>query len=183
MMLDRRRAQLLVIDMQERLLPAMAGTETVLERSRIVVAAAQRLEVPILFTEQYPRGLGHTDPNLLETALEPPVLEKVTFSAARTREMAELVELRRDAGRDQLVIVGIEAHVCVLQTALDFAERTLSVAVVADATSSRKDSDRSCGLGRLEKNGVAIVTSEMVVFEWLGAAGTPEFKDLSALLK
>ena len=104
----------------------------------------------------------------------------MNFSCAETPSIADAVAA---SGRTQLVLCGIEAHVCVLQTALGFAARGLGVAVAWDATASRRASDRALAADRLRQAGVVLVSTEMVLFEWLGRAGTPEFKDMLALIK
>jgi nicotinamidase-related amidase len=132
-----------------------------------------------MVSEQYPQGLGHTDARLTlpEGAA---VFAKTAFSAAR--DPAILTHLG-GLGRRQVVLCGMETHVCVLQTALGLQAPDRDVAVVADAVASRHAERRLLGLERLRDEGVAIVDSEMVVFEWLGAAGTPEFKELSRLIR
>lgn len=180
MLLSAARSCLVVVDVQERLAPAIANAEAVVARVSIVMRAAQRLGIPILVTEQYPKGLG---PSVAAVAaLAPPgaTVSKVHFSSAAEPEFASRVEA---LDRDQLVVVGMEAHVCVLQTALGLAESGYRVAVVADAVGSRREQDRALALERMRAAGLTIVSSEMVVFEWLHRAATPEFKEVSALIK
>jgi isochorismate hydrolase len=184
MLIDRDKSQLLIVDVQEKLLPAMSNPERVVTVCMRLIKAAHRLGVPITCSEQYPKGLGPTaEP--LRTALEDAgaVIEKDTFSCLRSDSLRErLHELRRQ-GRPQIVIGGIEAHVCVAQTAIDLEEQGFESFVVADAVDSRAKSSRRLALARLAKSGADVVDSEMVVFEWLGRAGTPEFKELHALVK
>ncbi len=180
MLLDRQRSLLFIVDIQERLAPAVAGADAVIDRARILVEAANRLGVPVVASEQYPQGLGHTDQrlrSLLEGAL---TLSKVAFSAAGDPEIARRVAAQ---GRDQIVIAGMEAHVCVLQTALAYRDTGREVAVVADAVGSRLPERKALALERMRGHGIELVDSEMVLFEWLGAAGTPEFKELSQLIR
>jgi isochorismate hydrolase len=184
MLIARDKSQLLIVDVQNKLLPAMAEPQRVVERCVRLVRAARTLGVPITFSEQYPQGLGQTvEP--LRTALEDggAVVSKVEFSCLKSDELRErLNDLRRE-GRPQVVIGGIEAHVCVAQTAIDLEEQGFESFVVADAVDSRAKSSRRLALARLAKSGADVVDSEMVVFEWLGRAGTPEFKELHALVK
>ncbi|HWA45967.1 MAG TPA: hydrolase [Hypericibacter adhaerens] len=184
MLVQRERACLLIIDMQERLLPAMAGLEPLLHQAGILIRAAKRLDLPILVSEQYPKGLGPTDPalrGLLGNEVSP--LPKTHFSCADDPGLkAELLALA-EQGRDQAVILGVEAHVCVLQTALGLPQLGLAPFVVADAVASRRPESRQLALDRMARDGVEIVTTEMMLFEWLGQAGTPEFKELSALIR
>jgi isochorismate hydrolase len=184
MLISRDKSQLLIVDVQEKLLPAMADPERVVASCVRLVKGAHTLGIPITYSEQYPRGLGPTvEP--LRAALEyaGAVIEKVEFSCLKSDALRErLHELRRQ-GRPQVVIGGIEAHVCVAQTAIDLEEQGFEAFVVADAVSSRAKTSRRLALARLAKSGADIVDSEMVLFEWLGKAGTPEFKALQALVK
>jgi len=172
---------LFVVDVQARLLPAMADPAGVLARTALLMRAARRLGVPLLVTEQYPQGIGRTVPELAALATPEETVEKIHFSCAA--EPAVRDQLRLLAPRCQAVLCGIEAHVCVLQSALGLAAEGWCVAVVADAVGSRRDADRDAGLARLAASGVTVATSEMVAFEWLDRAGTPEFRDLLKLIK
>ena len=180
MLLDRQRSCLLMVDVQDRLLSAMADRERLVANCAVLLKAAGRLGVPILLSEQYPKGLGPTAPALAQLVPEGPAVEKSEFSCAAAPGYAERLKA---TGRDQLVVAGIEAHVCVLQTALQFRELGYPVFVVADAVSSRKPESVALALARMRDAGVEAVTTEMVLFEWLGRAGTPEFKELSALIR
>jgi nicotinamidase-related amidase len=180
MLLDRCRSVLFIVDMQARLAPAMEGAEAILARTRILLEAASRLEIPIVVSEQYPQGLGHTDERLLPLPESARVLPKLAFSAARDPAIREHLDR---LGRPQVVLAGMETHVCVLQTALGLREAGHEVAVVADAVGSRLPERRELGLARMRARGVEVVDSEMVVFEWLGEAGTPVFRELSRLIR
>ena len=184
MLLSRDKSQLLIIDVQGKLLGAIAGKDRVVERCVRLVRAARLLDVPITLSEQYPQGLGPTvDPIREAIANAGFVGDKVEFSCLRSAPLRErLHELRRQ-GRPQAVIAGIEAHVCVLQTAIDLEAQGFEAFVVADAIGSRAKGSRKRAIARLAKAGVDIVYSEMVLFEWLARAGTPEFKELQALIK
>ncbi|MGB2933005.1 MAG: hydrolase [Methyloceanibacter sp.] len=184
MLLDRDKSQLLIVDVQEKLLPAVSDPERVVERCVRLVRAARRLEIPITFSEQYPSGIGPTVAPLRE-ALDyaGAVLEKVEFSCMKNGPLRERLHELRRKGRPQVVIGGIEAHVCVAQTAIDLEEQGFESFVVADAVSSRAKASRRLALARLLKAGADIVDSEMVLFEWMGKSGTPEFKELHALVK
>lgn len=180
MLLERDRSVLFVVDIQARLAPAIAGAEAVVARARLLLEAAGRLGVPVVVSEQYPKGLGHTDERLLPLPEGAHVLPKTAFSAAR--DAAILAHLAR-LGRPQVVLTGMETHVCVLQTALGLKREGYEVAVVADAVGSRLPERRALGLERMRSHGVDVVDSEMVLFEWLGEAGTPAFKSLIGLIK
>ncbi len=172
---------LVVIDMQERLVPAMQAPARTIRNARVLVTAADELGVPVLMTEQYPKGLGHTVPELAKAAAaEARILPKMHFSCMEDEGFAEAF---RATGRRQAVIAGMEAHICVVQTAAGLMSEGVEVFVVTDATSSRTlESEKAC-LDRLQALGAGIVTTEMVVFEWLGQAGTPAFKTLLPLIK
>jgi len=180
MLIERQRSCLLVIDIQERLITAIHEAARVVANTAVLLKAASRLGVPVLFSEQYPKGLGPTVPDLARFQPAAGPLIKSEFSCAQAPGYEDRL---RATGRDQLVLTGIEAHVCVLQSALGFRERGYPVFVVADAVSSRRPDSAALALERLRGGGISIVTTEMVLFEWLGRAGTPEFKELSALIR
>ncbi len=180
MLLDRIQSQLLVVDVQERLLPALHAPSPVVERCAILLQAAHRLGIPATISEQYRKGLGATDARILAVQGDAPLLEKMHFSCADDPAIAARI---KNAARPHVVLCGVEAHVCVLQSALGFQATGLSVAVVADAVTSRKTESVALALSRLRHAGVLVVNTEMVVFEWLNIAGAPEFKDLSKLIK
>jgi len=151
----------------------------VIRNAGILMQAAARLGVPMLVSEQYPQGLGPTVAELRNLAPAEAIQPKVAFSCADDPDLRrKLVDLKRP----QVIVCGIEAHVCVLQTAMGLSDQ-LSPIVVADATSSRTNANREAALARLRAGGVPIATTEMVLFEWLGRAGTPEFKELSRLIR
>lgn len=181
-LLDPERSLLVFIDVQERFASAIADLPGVAARTALLAKASARLGIPVLATEQYPKALGKTLPVLAEVL--PPttqVFEKMAFSAFDVPAFAEAV---RESRCSQVLLCGVETHVCVLQTALDaLANLDAQVCVVKDAVASRHSSDRDAGLERMAMAGVHLVTAEMVVFEWLRKAGTPEFKELQALVK
>jgi nicotinamidase-related amidase len=180
MLIKADRSCLLVIDIQERLLPATFGPGTVTGNCGILLEAAGILGIPVLASEQYPKGLGHTVPEIGARLPEGSVVEKLHFSCVGEDGFC----LRFDGlGRSQAVVVGMEAHVCVLQTVLDLLGRGTEVFVVADATSSRTPDNHRLAMDRMRAAGARIVSTEMVVFEWLAKAGTAEFKAISKLVK
>jgi len=180
MLLDADKSVLCVIDVQQRLTPAMAEPEQVIARSELLMTAAARLGVPVLVSEQYPKGLGPTVEPLAKLAPDGATYPKVHFSCTDDPGYRAGLDA---SGRRQAVLTGIEAHVCVLQTALGAKAAGYEVAVVADAVSSRDPANKALALERLAANGIEIVTSEMVVFEWMKQAGTEAFKALSPLIK
>jgi len=180
MLIRAQESVLIVVDLQERLVPAVEAPETTVRNAGILIQAAKRLDVPVVVSEQYPKGLGPTVPELKILSDGCQVFDKTDFSCA---DDAAIEKAINDIGRRQMIIAGTEAHVCVLQTAGRLLERGFEVFVVADAASSRAVADRDLAFQRLSAAGAALVSTEMVVFEWLGRAGTPEFKDLQALIK
>ena len=171
---------LLMIDVQERLLPAMHDRDAVLRNGAILLKTAARLEIPVLISEQYPRGLGPTVAELRSLANAEAAVGKLCFSCHGEPALRDRIAAQ---GREQIVIFGIEAHVCVLQSALDFRTAGKAVFVVADAVSSRVSANRRLALARMRQEGVRIVSTEMVLFEWLRRAGTDEFREISGLIK
>lgn len=184
MRMNRANAQLLIIDIQEKLVPAVLDHEQLIATASRLIAIARRLEVPITVSEQYPRGLGPTVQPVKEALGNAAVfIDKMHFSCVREDGLRARFEALREGGRDQIVVAGMEAHVCVAQTVLDLLEADFQVFIVADAVSSRRARDAETALRRLEAQGAVPVTSEMVMFEWLDKAGTPEFRELQRLIK
>ena len=179
----REASALLIIDAQTRLAAAMPDFERrrVLRSSRILIGAAKVLCIPILHTEQYPRGLGETEPELAASLKgSAQRLEKTAFSCcgAEGFDAAACAD-----GRTQWILCGMEAHVCVLQTALELRSRGLEVFVVEDGVCSRSAANRDNALARLRQSGVVISNTESVLFEWLRDANHPQFKALSGLIR
>lgn len=176
MLLDANESFLLVVDMQEKLMPLIHQSKVLVEYSNWLIDIAKELSVPILCTEQYPKGLGTTIADVKSHLSNVPVVEKVEFSVARSAACLEAVKSFR---KKQVVIIGIEAHVCILQTAIDLLSEFEEVYVVADAVSSRSLRDVEFAIARMRDVGVEILTREMVVFEWLDKSGTKQFKTIS----
>ena len=179
MHLDAARSLLMVVDLQARLTPAIPGIATLIDRAGLVLAAAGRLGVPVLVTEQYPQGLG---PTVLELALPEgtTVLPKTAFSAVADSAIEAFLQ---QADRGQIVLFGTEAHVCVLQTALGLIAKGYAVFVVADAVGSRREESKRLALDRLRQAGAIVVDAEMVAFEWLREADTTDFRALIGKIK
>jgi len=167
---------LLIIDIQEKLLPHVQDHDALVKHTAWLMQIASELKVPMLVSEQYPRGLGPTVEALRDLAPADVFMDKIHFSCVDAPEcLPRLAETKRE----QFVLTGIEAHVCVLQTALGLIRKGHEVFVVADAISSRGADDVTFALARMRQEGVRIVSREMVAFEWLHKSGTPEFKDIS----
>ncbi|MSR51087.1 MAG: hydrolase [Planctomycetaceae bacterium] len=169
---------LLVVDMQEKLLPKIMQADEVIRNASFLVNAAKVLGVPVLGTEQYPKGLGPTVEPIRGMLTK--VWEKQTFSAVG--EGGALEYLKSDA-RIKLVVVGIEAHICVMQTVLDLLNQGFHVFVCVDAVSSRYAIDVKIALKRMQQAGAIMVTAESCVYEWLETAANPAFKEISAMVQ
>ena len=169
---------LLVIDVQEKLVPMIFDAATLVRNIGFLVDAARLLGMPVQCTEQYPRGLGATVPELADKLPERP--DKVAFSSCAVPSIVKTVH--REA-RPKIVLCGIESHVCVLHTALDLLAQDFRVYVAVDAVGSRYRIDHDIALRRLERVGAILTTSEMCVFEWIGGAGHPQFKAISQLIQ
>jgi nicotinamidase-related amidase len=177
MLLTAESTVVLLIDLQERLMPAIHDGEVVVARAVRLAEAARLLEVPIRATEQYPAGLGRTVPQLAEYPQA--VLAKTAFSATADPGFHALLP----SGVSQIVVAGCEAHVCVLQTVLGLLPHGHHVLLAADAVGSRDPDDRAAAIARARQHGAEIVTSEMVLFEWLRDARHPRFREVHKLLK
>ncbi len=176
--LDRRTAALIVVDVQERI-DAVMGRGDHRPRIQFLARTFRYLGLPVLMTEQYPRGLGATVPEIAEACAAPP-LEKMTFSCVEDDGFRSAL---RETGRRQLVVVGIEAHVCVAQTVLDLLHAGYQVHVPHDAVSSRRTADRRSALHRLARAGAIVTSTESCVFELLHHCGDEDFRWVSRALK
>jgi nicotinamidase-related amidase len=182
-LLQRDSTVLAVIDMQERLLNAFAADarSLVIHNTAILVEAATIFGIPILVTEQYPRGLGPTVADVrgrLPAGVMP--IEKLVFSCGRSPEFRAALDA---VGRHDVLLSGVEAHVCALQTTIDLLNAGYRVHVAADAVRSRRDLDWEKGLAMMEKAGANVGTTEMFLFQLLERAGTDEFKQIAKLVK
>lgn len=174
MLLTAAGSVLLLVDFQQRLVPVIHDGETVVARAVRLAEAAQLLGVPVCVTEQYPAGLG---PTVTELSSYPQnVVTKTRFSGAADPTLLP------PAARE-VVVAGVEAHVCVLQTVAELLESEHRVVVVADAVGSRDPADRDAALERMRGHGAEVVTSEMVLFEWLRDSTHPRFREVQKLLR
>lgn len=180
--LDSEKAALVVIDVQDRLCQAM--DEKVLRKLTknvgILLESAVELKIPVLFTEQYVKGLGKTLPELQEKAADAPCFEKMTFSCCG---IPEFVEALKNSGRTQIVITGMETHVCVLQTVIELRQAGFTVHLVKDAVMSRDKRNWQTGIEAMVLCGAVPTCTESVVFQLLKVAGTDSFKKLSKLVR
>ncbi|MGB0748914.1 MAG: hydrolase [Magnetospiraceae bacterium] len=171
---------LVIVDVQKNLLPVMSQADAVLGNLVRLVKGAHRLGVPVIASEQYPKGIGPTVDDLRGLPGFETVIEKMTFSClGETNFVKQFAAI----ARPRVILAGIESHVCVLQTAFDFIGVDAHVCLVADAVDSRAPENKAHALERMRNAGAEIVTTEMVLFEWMRVAGTPEFKEISALIK
>ena len=178
--LTRAKAGLVVVDVQERLLPAIFEQQRVVQNIVRLIQGAAILQVPIFATEQYRKGLGRTVPEVAAAVPGFAPMEKLAFSACGAEGFVPALKSRQVS---EAILCGIEAHVCVSQTCLDLLDRGFRVFVAADAVSSRTQENYRFGLDRMRAAGAVIVSTEMVLFELLERAGTDEFKQILALVK
>jgi nicotinamidase-related amidase len=182
--LDPQRSVLMVVDVQAKLAAAMpqAAMDRLLSNTLVLLEAARILGVAVLASEQYPKGLGPTVEPIAERlramGVEP--IDKVAFDASAEPRIARGLA---DRSPRSVVVTGMETHICVFQTARDLARRGLEVHVVADAVASRREENRGLGLTLCERSGALVTPTETVVFDWLGRAGTEEFKAISKLVR
>lgn len=178
--LNAQDALFLVIDVQEKLVK-MLEKDTVGAKTSILAATSNALDIPTIVTEQYPQGLGSTI-EVVKTKLSPSTsyFEKTSFSALGNPEVIEAIE---KSGKKQIIICGIESHVCVLQSAIDLTNKGYEVFVVKDACASRNKYEFKLAMERLKEAGAIITCVEMVIFELLGSSKHPKFKELQGLIK
>ncbi len=197
MLIDAQASQLVLIDLQAKLMPAMHGGADVIANALRLAQAAQLLRVPVSLTEQYPEGLGVTVPELAQWASQP--LVKTAFSAVdegliehlqaigtpkaspNARSVPKHLQKPAENSRTEIVVAGCEAHVCVMQTVMGLME-DFDVFVVTDACSSRTERNRDAAYDRLAGEGVTLVTTEMVLFEWLRSAEHPQFRSIQGFI-
>ncbi len=182
-MLETDLAALVVIDVQEKMLAAVGSSpqDVILDKMRRVIGTARVLDLPIIATEQYPKGIGYTHPKVREwlpSELKP--LEKTTCSCWRDEPFKQTLQR---TGREQIILIGLETHVCVQQTAMDLVRMDYSVFIAADACGSRFANDMSVSLDRMRAAGVEISTAESLIFELIERCDHPKFKDILTLVK
>ena len=179
LLINRDESALLVVDVQEKLLPHVQDGERMVWQIARMIRGANLMNVPVLATEQYPKGLGPTTPEI-KSLLPEPIPEKLMFSCRECREVSDFLN---EKNIQNLVLVGIETHVCVLQTAFDFMSMGWNVFLAVDGVSSRFASDREMAIRRMENSGVVLTTVESLLFEWCEKAGSDEFKQISKLVQ
>jgi nicotinamidase-related amidase len=170
----------LIIDIQERLYPHIARKEDLLDRTRLLIRGLDALGLPVLFTQQYTKGLGPTIPEIQQLFSNFSSLEKRSFSCMDDASIAGHLQA---AGRKFVVIAGIETHVCILQTVLDLKSAGYQPVVVTDCVSSRSLEDKDVALRRMAQEGAILTSCESLLFEFLRTSESPKFKEISALVK
>lgn len=170
---------MLMVDIQERLITAMYPGNRAVEVNRIMLQVLNEMKIPVIYTEQYPKGLGRTIPDLLEHLMEEKPLEKVVFSAYND----ELKSILIASGRKNVILTGMESHVCVFQTARDLLNDGYNVFVVMDGIASRTVDNMWSGFELMKEMGAIVTNMETVLFDLLKEAGSPEFKLVSRLIK
>ncbi len=180
-LLHRQSSRLLIVDVQEKLVAALSDSsrERLIANCRFLAEGATLFGVPVVATEQYPKGLGSTVASLVELIAERPA--KTRFSALECTGWGTAAASSDD--RFQVVVAGMESHVCVLQTVLDLLAAGYQTFVVVDAIAGRRDLDHQIAVERMANSGATLTTAEAVLFEWCESASAPEFKPLSALVK
>lgn len=176
MRIEASKSIAVAVDYQEKLIPAMYDKEILLKNSKILLSGLKALEIPVLFTQQYTKGLGMTDGRLMEAAGNHLYKEKISFSAQAVLEP----ELK---GKQFVILSGIEAHICVLQTAVDLKEKGYIPVLVEDCISSRNEHNKIMAVERAKQEGILIATYESLLFELLKEAGTSKSKIIQKLIK
>jgi nicotinamidase-related amidase len=180
LLLKKEKSALLIIDMQERILPVIANNDLVLQNTLKLIKGFKILNLPIFYTEQYPKGLGVTSKIILDELQDYKAYQKMSFSCFGAENLFEEFQGKN---LSQIVVTGIESHVCVQQTVLDLLSNYFQVNLAADAVSSRKITDYNFAIERMRNHGAEITTTESVLFELLEVCGTTEFKEISKIVK
>jgi nicotinamidase-related amidase len=176
MLINAKNCVMVVVDMQEKLMPLVVNHRDVIDYTVWLLKISQELGIPNLSTEQYPKALGSTVA-LIKNELDlNHIVPKLTFSAMATPEFSSMLKAMN---KKQVILVGIETHVCMMQTAIELQAQDYQVFVVIDCTSSRNESDKMAAMDRMKHAGITLVTREMVIYEWLREGGTPQFKHIN----
>lgn len=170
----------LIIDEQEKLMPVINEAASVLRSTKILVEGLKILDVPFLITQQYTKGMGMTVPPLLEAAGTDKYYDKRTFSCWDDEAIRQAIE---SSGKKQVLLAGVEAHICLLQTAVDLLDAGYDVFVVENCVSSRKPNDKAVAIRRMMQSGVQVTTYESILFELMRTSTHPNFKEISKLIK
>lgn len=177
--IDRNKTAFVLVDIQEKFVPVISGIDHVISNANVLAKASEILKIPLIVTEQYPKGLGKTS-NKIAFSHNAYLIEKIEFSCFACEEFARKI---RELKVDTIVLFGIETHVCILQTALDALSNKLEVHVVFDAVASRTQENKQIAIEGMRQSGVFISSTETVLFQLVKKAGTEEFKLISKLIK
>lgn len=179
--LNENDSLVLIIDIQERLLNATFNKDLLIKNAKIIAKAASVLNIPIIITEQYPQGLGYTTPELKECISDnSKIFEKTSFSVLDNIDIANSID---KFNRKQIIILGIETHICVSQTAHALILNGYDVTLIQDASGSRSEFQHNAGIDRIRTNGGNIITTEIALFEWLKSSKHEKFKEIQQLIK
>jgi nicotinamidase-related amidase len=177
--LEKDGTVFILVDIQEKFIPAMSNIDETIANANILVETSEILEIPLVVTEQYPKGLGHiTDKILLPEKKH--LIEKMSFGCFGCEGFAEKI---KELGARRIVLFGLESHICILKTALEALNRNIEVHAVGDAICSRKEENTKIGLARMKQSGVFIVSTEMVLFQLMDRADADEFKKIRSLIR
>jgi len=176
----REESVLLLVDLQERLFPHIAEKENLLKKTAILIQGIKALNIPWIVTEQYPKGLGKTIPEIRVLAKDVTPLEKICFSCMDDQNIRRHL---KSLGKRYVILAGIEAHVCILQTAVDLNQQGYTPVIVTDCISSRSIQSKETALQRFMQEGIILSSAESILFELLRYAGSEEFKNISRLVK
>ena len=180
-MLEQHNSILTVIDMQEKLIKASYESDIIAEKAKKITKAASILSIPTIITEQYPKGLGQTHEEIKRAVSNKAVyLEKTSFSAVREESFQSII---KQLPQKQIILCGIETHICVLQTAIELMQKGYEVYILKDCCSSRTQEEKDIGLELLKQYGIKIVSVEIVIFEWLKSSKHTNFKEIQSLIK
>lgn len=181
MFFETENSLLVIVDVQQKLMNVMSNSEACAAKVRLLANALTLMQVPVIATEQYPKGLGPTINSVREVlAPDTPFIEKSSFSCCGADEFNQQI---LDAGRKNIIICGVESHVCVLQTAIALKEKGYNVTLAADAASSRNENDKMTALAFMRHNDIQVLSTESIIFALLKDSKHPAFKAVSALLK
>jgi nicotinamidase-related amidase len=176
--LKRENTALIIIDIQEKFLPVIKNINEIIENTIKLIKSFQILKIPIIVTEQYPNGLGKTIDKIRNALRDYKPIEKISFNCFDNEDFFNILKNKKN-----LVICGIESHVCVTQTSIDGISKGFTVHLIKDAVSSRKESDFAVAIERAKQEGALISSTEMIIFQLLGKAGTEEFKEIIRIIK
>ena len=179
-LLKPQSTALLIIDIQERIIPVINNYQRVVDKTIILIKGFKELNLPVFYTEQYPKGLGPTVRSITDELGDLKPIDKMSFSCSGADNLFEELQ---NKNLSQIVVCGIESHVCVQQTVLDLIENGFQVNLAADATSSRRKIDYNIAIKRMRYHEAEISTAESVLFELINVCGTPQFKAISKIVK